>query len=44
MFFGGLVACAKEPEVTEDKVIEDLVVLFVPSRDAGLILEATESL
>ena len=44
MFFGGLVACTAEPEVTEDTVIEDLVVLFVPSRDAGLILEATEPL
>jgi phosphonate transport system substrate-binding protein len=44
LFFGGLVACTAEPEVTEDTLIEDLIVLFVPSRDAGLILEATEPL
>ncbi|MHB8097620.1 MAG: phosphate/phosphite/phosphonate ABC transporter substrate-binding protein [Erysipelotrichaceae bacterium] len=44
MIFGGLVACTAEPEVTEDTVIEDLVVLFVPSQDPGLILESTEPL
>ena len=41
---GGLTACSSEPEVVEDTTIEDLVVLFVPSRDPGLILEATEPL
>lgn len=44
LVIGSLTACAKEPEVVEDTTIEDLVVLFVPSRDPGLILEATEPL
>ena len=44
LVIGSLTACAKEPEVTEDTLIEDLVVLFVPSQDPGLILESTEPL
>ncbi len=44
LVIGSLTACAKEPEVTEDTLIEDLVVLFVPSKDPGLILESTEPL
>lgn len=44
LLLSGLAACTAEPEVTEDTIIEDLIVLFVPSRDAGLILEATEPL
>lgn len=38
----GLTACAAEP--AEPTTITDLVVLFVPSRDPGLITEATEPL
>ncbi len=45
LLFGGLAACTSDDgDDTDDKVIEDLVVLFVPSRDPGLILDATEPL
>ncbi len=40
--FGVLAACS--PAEKEDKTIEDLVVVFVPSRDPGAILTATEPL
>ena len=43
LFFGALAACSPSSS-TDDKTIEDLVVLFVPSRDPGMILDATEPL
>lgn len=43
LLFGALTACSSNEE-KDDKKIENLVVLFVPSRDPGLILEATEPL
>lgn len=44
LVIGGLTACTTTPVEEEDRNIEDLVVLFVPSRDPGLIVEATEPL
>jgi phosphonate transport system substrate-binding protein len=41
VFFGVLTACAP---ATEENVIEELVVVFVPSRDPGQILGATAPL
>ena len=44
LLFGALAACSPSNGDTDDKTIDDLVVLFVPSRDPGLILDATEPL
>lgn len=45
LLFGALSACSSNTNKDEDdKKIENLVVLFVPSRDPGLILDATEPL
>ena len=44
LVLGGLTACSSEPAEEEVTTISDLVVLFVPSRDPGLITEATEPL
>ncbi len=43
LFFGVLTACSPS-NGTDDKTVENLVVLFVPSRDPGLILDQTEPL
>ena len=43
LVLGGLTACSSTP-AEEPTTIADLVVLFVPSRDPGLITEATEPL
>lgn len=47
LLFGALSACSSDDDKDNgegSKTIEDLVVLFVPSRDPGLILDATEPL
>ncbi|MBV1709694.1 MAG: phosphate/phosphite/phosphonate ABC transporter substrate-binding protein [Erysipelothrix sp.] len=42
LVFAAAAACT--PKETEDKTIENLIVVFVPSRDPGLILTQTEPL
>lgn len=48
LLFGALAACTTDDNGddngSEEQVIENLVVLFVPSRDPGLILDATKPL